>query len=68
MRRATWRKALSDMLVNDMAPDHSFIDIETADDAHPYWEDDVDMGLVYLDLWDRIVRGLPIYGSAVEEE
>lgn len=53
---------------DDMAPDHSFIDIESADDAFPYWEDDVDMDLLYLDLWDRIVRGLPIYGNAIEEE
>ncbi|GAF68327.1 unnamed protein product [marine sediment metagenome] len=56
------------MLVDDMAPDYSFVDIESADDAYPYWEDDVDMELVYLDLWDRIARGLPIRGSAVEEE
>lgn len=54
--------------IDDMAPDHSFIDIESADDAFPYWEDDVDMDLLYLDLWRRIERGLPIHGSAVEEE
>lgn len=59
---------LSEMMIDDMMPDHSFIDIESADDAFPYWEDDVDMGLVYLDLRDRIERGLPIYGSAVEGE
>lgn len=53
---------------DDMAPEHSFIDIESADDDFPYWEDDVDMELVYLDLWDRIVRGLPIYGNVIEEE
>lgn len=59
---------MSDALIGDMAPDHSFIDIEGPDDAFPYWEDDIDMELVYLDLWDRIVRGLPIYGSVIEEE
>lgn len=56
------------MLIDDMAPDHAFIDIESADDAVPYWEDDVEMELVYLDLRDRIVRGLPIHGNAIEEE
>lgn len=53
---------------DDMTLDCSFIDIESADDAFPYWEDDVEMGLIYLDLRDRIRRRMPIYGSVIEEE
>jgi len=53
---------------DDMTPDYSLIDFENADDAFPYWEDDIDMASVYLDLWNRIMHGLPIYGSAIEEE
>lgn len=53
---------------DDMGPDYSFIDFEDADDAFPYWEDDIDMELVYLDMWDRIRRGLPIYGNVIDEE
>lgn len=57
-----------EMPINDLAPDYSFIDFEDADDAFPYWEDDIDMESLYQDLWDRIARGLPIYGNAIEEE